>query len=91
MIDKDESKESGAPFVQYASKSMLVFAGSIIVASMALTQVGVNFRPVMDAYAASLVIKMENAQLCEPVLDTEQIILRLEALELVAHVQGGAK
>lgn len=72
---------------QYASKSVLVFSGSLLVLSVSLNNAGLG--KIVDAYSKSIVHKIESQQQCKnhsiehPALD--EIEERLKAVELLAH------
>jgi len=77
----------------YAAKPVLIFSGSILVLSVALNNIG--FKEVVDAYAKSIVYKLENKKACK--IDNNQFELqfeklnhRLEIVEGLAH-KGGNK
>lgn len=65
---------------QYAAKSVLVLSGSLLVLSVAINNIG--FKPIIDAYAQSIVMNLENEKSCNI---PSVINKRLEALEEVAH------
>lgn len=65
----------------YASRPVLVFSGSLLVLSVAANNIG--FKEVVDAYAKSIVYKLEDKKECK--IDSHKIELRLKALERNSH------
>lgn len=66
----------------YAAKPVLVFSGSLLVLSIALNNVG--FKEVVDAYAKSIVHKIEQEKMCYGEVPKE-IDDRLKQLEINSH------
>jgi len=48
---------------QYAAKPVLVLSGSLLVLSVALNNIGLG--DIVDAYAKSIVINLENSKKCD--------------------------
>ena len=71
----------------YAAKPVLVFSGSLLVLSVALNNIG--FKEVVDAYAKSIVYKLENKKECKSSsnlkLRFNELSHRVEAVEKLAH------
>ena len=63
---------------QYAAKPVLILSGSLLVLSVALNNAGLG--QVVDAYAKSIVMELENKQRCNIELDS-----RLKKVEKLAH------
>ena len=84
-----------APFLEFAPKLLLQFCGGLVALSLALVQVG--FDEVVDAYAQSIIIDLENKHVeCEdPTIEAydtayleERILLNetaIDSLEAMAH------
>lgn len=76
----DDNKGS-APFLEHASKGMLTFCGSLVALSIALTVIGFDAKPLIDAWSQSIIIGMETECSAPP----EDILERIKQLELLAH------
>lgn len=76
-----KKKRRRSKLEDYAAKPVLVFSGSLLVLSVALNNVG--FKEVVDAYAKSIVYKLENKKECK--INNHKIELRLKALERNSH------
>ena len=72
----------GSGLEQYASKWALTLAGSILVLSVAFNNVGIG--KVLDAYAQSIIVDMENNK-CSVSHDETDNNKRFESLEKDSH------
>lgn len=78
-----KKKQRRSKLEDYAAKPVLVFSGSLLVLSVALNNIG--FKEVVDAYAKSIVHKLEDSKSCNIEFNH-----RLELVENLAH-KGGNK
>lgn len=76
-----KKKKQRSKLEDYAAKPVLVFSGSLLVLSVALNNIG--FKEVVDAYAKSIVHKLEDNKSCNIELNS-----RLELVESLAHKGG---
>ncbi len=56
--DKETDVVGKAPFLEFAPKLLLQFCGGLVALSLALVQIG--FDDVVDAYAQSIIMGLEN-------------------------------
>lgn len=89
MTDK---KEGGtAPFLEHASKGMLTFCGSLVALSIALTVIGFDAKPLIDAYSQQIIAGLEQSRECAPAWKSDaltsydDVLNRVIALESVSH------
>jgi len=76
-----KKKKQRSKLEDYAAKPVLVFSGSLLVLSVALNNIG--FKEVVDAYAKSIVYKLEANKECN--FNNHKTELRLKALERNSH------
>ena len=69
-----------APFLEHASSGMLRFCGSLVALSIALTVIGFDAKPLIDAWSQSIIAGM-GTECTAP----DDIIERIKQLELLAH------
>lgn len=69
----------------YASHPVLVFSGSLIVLSIALRIVGVDFAPLVNAYSDYFIAQLHLTQSCSPVDVVGDIIRDIDSLKELSH------
>lgn len=85
-MDKKEEVKGSAPFLEHASKGMLTFCGSLVALSIALTVIGFDAKPLIDAYSQQIIAGLEQSSECAPALTSyDDILDRVIALESISH------
>ena len=80
--------DASTPFLEYASKPILMFCGSLVAISIAFKVVGIDFEPIIDAYSAQIIANIDSVAQCTPSMDVDGILNRLTVLETNTHKPG---
>jgi len=72
----------------HAYKPVINFAGSVLVLTMALKFIGIDFAPVINAYSQSIIDRLNNkndARIEYLIKENQKLNERLKQVESVAH------